>query len=79
MGEFQNMGKLLIVAGAIIIALGIILVLSGRTTVPWFGRLPGDILVKGKNYTFFFPVTSGILVSILLSLLFYLASLFFRK
>jgi hypothetical protein len=79
MAGLQNMGRLLIIAGALIVAAGIILVLAGRMNVSWLGRLPGDILVKRKHFTFYFPMTTGILISVLFSLLLYLASLFFRK
>jgi hypothetical protein len=40
--------------------------------IPWLGRLPGDITLKGKNYTFYFPLATSIVVSIILSIIFYL-------
>lgn len=70
MHEIQNIGKLLIVMGVIIIAAGALLLLSGK--LPWIGRLPGDILIQKKNFTFYFPLATGILVSILLTLIFWL-------
>ncbi len=60
--------------GVILLALGAILILIGR--IPGVGRLPGDIVVKRGNFTFFFPVTTCIILSIILSLLF---ALFSRK
>jgi hypothetical protein len=50
--------------------IGLILVLSGK--ISWIGRLPGDILIKKKNFTFYFPLATSILLSILLSLILYL-------
>jgi Protein of unknown function (DUF2905) len=63
-------GKLLIVAGAVLIALGVLFQLGAR--LPWLGRLPGDILVRREGFTFYFPLTTGILVSLALSLLLWL-------
>jgi len=63
-------GKFLIVLGFIIAAIGGLLLLSGK--IPWIGRLPGDILIQKKNFTFYFPLATGLLLSILLTLLFWL-------
>lgn len=64
------MGKLLIFLGAIIAVAGIALVLLGRTNLP-LGRLPGDIAYRGKNTSFYFPLTTCILLSVVLSALLY--------
>jgi len=69
MNEIQHIGKLLIIMGIIIIVAGALLLLSGK--LPWIGRLPGDILIQKKNFTFYFPLATGILVSILLTLIFW--------
>jgi len=66
-------GKLLIVIGLFIVGAGILLLLSDK--IPWLGRLPGDITIKRDNFTFFFPLATCILISVVLSLLFWL----FRK
>ena len=66
----QHIGKALIITGAVIALIGVILLLSGR--IPWLGRLPGDILVERTNFTFYFPLATSILISILLTLLFWL-------
>ena len=68
----QYLGKYLIIAGAVLIMLGGIFLLAGR--VEWLGRLPGDILIKKENFTFYFPITTCVLASIVLTLLFYLFS-----
>ncbi|WP_457595171.1 DUF2905 domain-containing protein [Hydrogenimonas sp.] len=61
--------------GRLLILLGIVLILFGLF-VSFFGRLPGDILVKKENFTFYFPIATSILLSIVLSILFYLFSRF---
>ncbi|WP_456403300.1 DUF2905 domain-containing protein [Hydrogenimonas sp.] len=62
--------------GRLLILLGIVLILFGLF-VSFFGRLPGDILIKKENFTFYFPIATSILLSIVLSILFYLFSRFF--
>lgn len=65
-----DIGKMLIIFGVACIVIGGILILSGK--VPWLGRLPGDILVQKKNFTFYFPLATSVLLSILLTLIFWL-------
>ena len=60
------MGKFLIISGIILLLLGLIIQFSDK--IPLLGRLPGDIRIEGKNYQFYFPLTSSILISILISL-----------
>lgn len=66
----QGLGKSLIVFGLIIAALGVVLTFAGK--VPWVGRLPGDIYVKRDNFTFYFPLATSILISVILSLILWL-------
>ena len=66
-----EMGKLLFGLGIALVVIGGVIMLLGRSGVP-IGRLPGDILYKGKNTTFYFPLASSILISIVLSLLLFL-------
>lgn len=73
MHVFSGMGKTLIIIGLVITAVGIVLVFIPK--VPWLGKLPGDIAIKKDNLQFYFPITTCIIVSILLSVLLYL----FRK
>lgn len=70
-----DIGKLLIFLGAIIVVAGIALILLGRTNLP-IGRLPGDIIYRGKHTTFYFPLATSILLSVVLSVLVYLVSRF---
>jgi hypothetical protein len=64
---------LLIFLGALIAVAGIALVLLGRTNLP-LGRLPGDIVYRGKHTTFYFPLATSILLSVVLSVLLYVVS-----
>jgi hypothetical protein len=64
------LGKLLIVLGVIVIAVGGLLLFSGK--IPWIGRLPGDILIQKKNYTFYFPLATSIIISVIITLVFWL-------
>jgi len=68
-----NLGKAIIVLGAVLIAVGLLLVLLGRTGLP-VGRLPGDIIYRRRNFSFYFPLTTSILLSIVLSLVLYFLS-----
>jgi hypothetical protein len=68
-----GLGKLLISVGALLILGGVVLVLLGRTHLP-LGKLPGDIIYRGKNATFYFPLATSILLSVVLSLLLYIVS-----
>lgn len=65
--ELQPLGRLFIVLGLILIAVGAVFLISPK--VPWLGRLPGDILIKREHATFYFPIATSILVSLILSLL----------
>ena len=72
MNPLFSLGKALIIIGVVIAGIGIILVLTPK--VPWLGKLPGDILINKDNFRFYFPVTTCIIISIILTLLFYLVS-----
>ena len=63
-----DIGKTLIILGIIIVAAGILLMVANK--IPWIGKLPGDIFIKKGNFTFYFPIVTCILLSIILSLLF---------
>ena len=68
-----DLGKILISIGAVLLVAGLIVLLMGRLNLP-IGRLPGDILYRGKNTTIYFPIVTSILLSIVLSLIFYFFS-----
>jgi hypothetical protein len=66
----HDLGKSLIVVGVLIVVVGVVLMLAGR--VPWLGRLPGDISIQRGNWSFYFPIVTSLVVSVLLTLLFWL-------
>jgi hypothetical protein len=66
-----DMGKMLIFLGVILVVAGVVLFFLGRAHVP-LGRLPGDIVYRGKNTTVYFPLATSIVVSVVLSVLLYL-------
>jgi membrane protein implicated in regulation of membrane protease activity len=68
--DISSFGKTLILFGVILIVAGAVFMLGGKLS--WFGRLPGDIYIHKKNFTFFFPLTTSILISLILSALFFL-------
>lgn len=70
-----EIGKALVVLGVVIAAAGLVFMLLGRTNLP-LGRLPGDILYRGKHTTFYFPLATSILLSVVLSLVLYLIGRF---
>ncbi len=72
-----ELGRSLIVLGALIALVGVILLLAGK--VPWVGRLPGDIRWEGKNVSFYFPLATSVLLSVGLTLLFWLLSFLRRE
>jgi hypothetical protein len=70
-------GKALLGLGGLLVVIGAVLLLAGRIGVP-FGRLPGDFTYRGKNVSVFFPLGTSIVISIVLSAVFYLVSRFHR-
>ena len=69
----SELGKILLGFGVVMVVLGGILLLAGNLLgkVPWLGRLPGDIFIDRGNWKIYFPLTTSILVSVVLSLLFF--------
>ena len=71
----SDLGKVLVLAGAVAIVAGVALMLLGRANIP-LERLPGDIVYRGKNTIFYFPLATSILVSVVLSAVLYLIGRF---
>lgn len=69
----SDFGKILIAFGLLLVVLGAVLVIGGRWNLP-IGRLPGDIVYRGKNTTVYFPIVTSILLSVLLSVVLWLFS-----
>lgn len=61
-------GKMLIVAGLILAAIGILFLFADK--IPYLGRLPGDIYIKRDRFSFYFPITTSIIISIILTIIF---------
>jgi Protein of unknown function (DUF2905) len=77
MDSFRELGRTLLVVGGLLVLLGSFFFFGGRPPFR-FGRLPGDIVDKGENSTFYFPVVTCLLLSIGLSFLFWLINRFRR-
>ena len=65
-----ELGKTLIFLGGILVVIGALLTFGGK--LPWLGRLPGDLVIERDNFTFYFPIVTSIMISIIFSLLFML-------
>lgn len=63
-------GKALIILGIVIIGLGVLFIFGGR--IPWLGQLPGDLYVQRGRFSFYFPITTCIVISAIVSLVLYL-------
>ena len=73
----SELGKILMVFGAILVGIGLLIFFLGKFGLP-LGRLPGDILYRGKNTTVYFPLATSIVISVVLSILLYLVQRFRR-
>lgn len=65
-----DLGKLLILIGLMMVVAGVLLSVMGRANLP-LGKLPGDSVYRGKNTTFYFPLATSVLVSVVLSIVLY--------
>ncbi|MGQ9674659.1 MAG: DUF2905 domain-containing protein [Chloroflexota bacterium] len=77
MNPVSDLGRVLLILGAMIFVLGLLLVLIGR--VPGTGRLPGDIVIHRDNVTIWIPVATMIILSVGLSVLMFVLSLILRR
>jgi hypothetical protein len=64
----SDLGKVLVIFGLILVGLGLVILYGPK--IPWLGKLPGDIAIKRENFTFYFPLASSLVISILLTILF---------
>ena len=72
MGELGVFGKILVAFGIIMIVVGGLFMFGSK--IPFIGRLPGDITIQNKNFSFYFPITTSIIISIILSFIMWLFS-----
>jgi Protein of unknown function (DUF2905) len=68
-----DLGRMLVFIGGLLLVFGLFLILAGKVNLP-IGRLPGDIVYRGKNTTFYFPLMTSILLSVILSLVLYVVN-----
>ncbi|MEE9288544.1 MAG: DUF2905 domain-containing protein [Bacteroidota bacterium] len=73
----QPFGKMLILVGAVLLGVGILLTFFDK--FPFLGKLPGDIHIKRENFQLYFPITTSVIISVLLSLIFWAISFFNKK
>ncbi|MGE5474046.1 MAG: DUF2905 family protein [Ignavibacteriales bacterium] len=71
--QFEGIGKILIICGIIFLVVGGMITLGGKLGL---GKLPGDIVIKNQNFTFYFPLVTSIILSIILTII---LNIFFRK
>ncbi len=65
--EIQSLGKIILLMGIFLVVFGSLILLSPK--IPFIGRLPGDILIKRDNFTFFFPLASSIVISLIITII----------
>jgi hypothetical protein len=65
-----DLGRMLVFVGGLLLVIGVVVILAGKANLP-IGRLPGDIVYHGKNTTFYFPLMTCIVLSVILSLVLY--------
>ncbi len=72
--SMKDMGAMLILFGAVLLIIGILFYLDGG--ISWLGKLPGDIRIERPGFSFYFPITTGILISIVVSLVIFIVRMF---
>ncbi len=70
MNDFSGLGRALVLVGLLLAAVG--LLLTAGVKVPWLGRLPGDVYIKRERFSLYFPIGTSLLLSVVLTILFYL-------
>jgi Protein of unknown function (DUF2905) len=74
-----HLGKFLVIAGVVLVAAGLLIMAGAKSFFLGFGRLPGDITFKGRNSTFYFPIVSCLVLSVLLTLILWVISILTRR
>ena len=77
MPGFEGLGRILIIIGVIVLVLGLIIAFGGR--IPLLGKLPGDIVISRDSFTFYFPIVTFLLLSLILTLIINLVLRFIGK
>ncbi|MBM3165925.1 MAG: DUF2905 domain-containing protein [Chloroflexi bacterium] len=73
----EGIGKILLIVGGIIILLGLVMILGQH--IPFFGKLPGDIVIKKEGFSFYFPIVTFLILSIILTLIINLILYFLNR
>ena len=68
MSGFEAMGKMLVFMGLLVVVMGLLLIFIPKLKVPFLGKLPGDIVIQRERFTFYFPIVTCIVISILLTI-----------
>lgn len=68
MSGFETMGKMLILMGLLVLLVGLIMTFAPRLRIPFLGRLPGDIRIEREGFSFYFPIVTCIVLSVLLTI-----------
>jgi hypothetical protein len=84
MTEWGNLGKVFIGVGVCVALVGLFMLIADRipgigNLFPWFGKLPGDISVRRDNFSFSFPLVTGLVLSVVLSLVLYVITWIIRR
>ncbi|MEO8339430.1 MAG: DUF2905 family protein [Nitrospirota bacterium] len=84
MAEWGNLGRVFIGVGLCVVVVGLLLLIADRVPIignllVWFGKLPGDISIRLGNFSFSFPIVTSLLLSVILSLVFYLITWIVRR
>jgi hypothetical protein len=67
--DFPGFGKILLTVGLVLAGVGLLFMLVGKGPLSWIGRLPGDFYFKGERFSFYFPLATGLLISVVLTLI----------
>jgi len=68
MSGFEAMGKMLVFMGLLVVIMGLLLIFIPKLKVPFLGKLPGDIIIQRERFSFYFPIVTCIVISILLTI-----------
>jgi hypothetical protein len=74
--DTSELGRFVLIAGLVLVFVGALLMLGGR--IPWLGRLPGDVVIQRDGFTFFFPLVTMLVVSVVLTIILNIAARLFR-